>query len=104
MVKSQYQVMERFIEEISNYFDAERAEIMDQIKALPKPEDFNDLQTRMDCLLKENIKLRTKADEGDALRTENKALKDWVKEAEKAIKTARTERDCRNTKTQENTK
>ena len=47
----------------------------------------------MDCLLKENIKLRAKADEGDALRTKNKALKDWVKEAEKAIKTARTEWD-----------
>ena len=47
----------------------------------------------MDCLLKENMELRAKADEGDALRTENKALKDRVKEAEKAIKTARTERD-----------
>ena len=47
----------------------------------------------MDCLLKENIELRAKADEGDALRKENKALKNRVKEAEKAIKTARTERD-----------
>ena len=47
----------------------------------------------MDCLLKENIELRAKADEGDALRRENKALKNRVKEAEKAIKTARTERD-----------
>ena len=66
---------------------------MDRIKALPKPEDFTDLQARMDCLLKENIELRAKADEGDALQMENKTLKDRVKEAEKAIKTARTEQD-----------
>ena len=93
VVKSQYQVMECFIEDISNYFDMEPADIMDRIKALPKPEDLTNLQARMDCLLKENIELRAKADEGDALRTENKELRDRVKEAEKAIKTARTERD-----------
>ena len=93
VVKSQYQVMERFIEDISNYFDAKPADIMDRIKALPKPEDLTDLQARMDCLLKGNIELRAKADECDALWTENKALKNRVKEAEKAIKTARTERD-----------
>ena len=85
--------MERFIEDISNYFDAEPADIMDRIKALPKPEDLTDLQAWMDCLLRENMELRAKADEGDALRTENKELKDWVKEAEKVIKIARTERD-----------
>ena len=85
--------MERFIEDISNYFDAEPADVMDRIKALPKPEDLTDLQARMDCLLKENIELRAKADEGDPLRTEDEALKNPVKEAEKAIKTARMERD-----------
>ena len=93
VVKSQYQVMERFIEEISNFFDAEPTEVMDRIKALPKWEDFTNLQARMDCLLKENIELRAKVDEGDALRRENEALKNRVKEAKKAIKTARTERD-----------
>ena len=93
VVKSQYQVMERFIEDISNYLDAEPANVMDRIKVLPKPEDLTDLQARMDCLLKENVELRAKADEGDALRTENKELKDRMKEAEKAVKAARTERD-----------
>ena len=85
--------MERFIEDISNYLDAEPADVMDRIKALPKPEDLTDLQARMDCLLKENVELRAKVDEGDALWTENKELKDRVKEAEKAVKTARTERN-----------
>ena len=47
----------------------------------------------MDCLLKENVELRAKADEGNTLRTENKKLKDRVKEAEKEVKTVRTERD-----------
>ena len=85
--------MERFIEDISNYMDSKPANVMDRIKALPKPEDLTDLEARMDCLLKENVELRAKADEGDALRTENKELKDQIKEAEKEVKATRTERD-----------
>ena len=73
--------------------DLEPADVMDQIKALSKLEDLTDLQARMDCLLKENVELRAKADKGDALRTENKELKDRMKEAEKVAKAARTERD-----------
>ena len=80
--------MERFIEEISNYMDSEPADMMDRIKALPKPKDLTDLQARMDCLLKENVELRAKADEGDALWKENR-----MKEAEKEAKVARTERN-----------
>ena len=93
VVKSQYLVMERFIKEISNFFDAEPAEVMDRIRTLPKSEDLIDLKARMDCLLKENVELRARADEGDALRAENKELKDRMKEAEKEVKVARTERD-----------
>ena len=85
--------MERFIEDISNYMDSKLADVMDWIKALPKPEDLTNLQAWMDCLLKENVELSAKADEGDALRTENKELKDRVKEAEKEVKAARAERD-----------
>ena len=93
VVKSQYQAMERFIEEISNYMDSEPIEIINRIRALPKPEDLTDLQARMDCLLKENVELRERADEGDVLRAENKELKDRMKEAEKEVKATRTERD-----------
>ena len=39
------------------------------------------------------MELRAKADEGNALWTENKKLKDRVKEAEKEVKAARTKRD-----------
>ena len=85
--------MERFIEEISNFFDIEPAQVMDRIRALPKPEDLTDLQARMDCLLKENVELRARADEVDALRVVNKELKDRMKEAEKEVKVARTEQD-----------
>ena len=59
--------MERFIEEISNYMDSEPADVMDRMKDLPKPEDLTDLQAWMACLLKENVELRAKADECDAL-------------------------------------
>ena len=93
VVKSQYLVMERFIEEISNFFDAEPAEVMDRIRALPKLEDLTDLQAWMDCLSKENAELRAQVDEGDTLQAENKELKDRMKEAEKEVKVARTERD-----------
>ena len=93
MVKSQYEAMESFIEEISTYMDSEPADVMDRIKDLPKSEDLTDLQARLDCLLKENVELRAKADEGDALRSENKELKDRLKEVEKEAKAARTERD-----------
>ena len=93
VVKSQYQAMERFIKDINSYLDSEPADVMDQIKALPKPEDLTDLQARMDCLLKENVELRAKAEESDALRTANKELEDQLKEAEKEAKAARTERD-----------
>ena len=93
VVKSQYLVMERFIEEISNFFDAEPAEVMDRIRTLPKPKDLTNLQAQMDCLLKENVELRARADKGDALRVENKELKDQMKEAEKEVKVARTDWD-----------
>ena len=102
--------MESFIEEISTYMDSEPVDVMARIKDLPKPEDLTDLQARLDCLLKETVELRAradesnalraeiaglraKADEGDALRSENKELKDWMTEVEKEAKAARTERD-----------
>ena len=39
------------------------------------------------------MELRARADKGDALRAENKELKDRMKEAEKEVKAAQTERD-----------
>ena len=84
--------------------------MMDWIRDLPKPEDLTDLQARMDCLLKENlglkaradksdallavnVELKARADESDTLRAENKELKDRMKEVEREAKAARTERD-----------
>ena len=93
VVKSQYLVMKCFIEEISNFFDAEPAKVMDRIRTLSKPKDLTDLQARMDCMLKENAELRARVDEGDALRAENKELKNRMKEAKKEVKVARTEWD-----------
>ena len=54
---------------------------------------MSDLQARIDCLLKENGELRTKADEGDALRKKNGELKDRIKAVEKEAKAARAKRD-----------
>ena len=110
VAKSQYQAMETFIEEISTYLDSEPADVMARINDLPKPEDLTDLQARVDCLLKENVELRARADEsdalraeiaglrakadkGEALRSENKELKDRLTEVEKEVKAARMERD-----------
>ena len=75
VVKSQYQAMESFIEEISTYMDSEPADVMNRIKDLPKLEDLTDLQARMDCLLKENVELKARTDEGEALKAENARLR-----------------------------
>ena len=93
VVKTQYNSMERFIDAISSYLDSDPADVLDCIKALPKPQNLADLQAWMDCLLRENEELRAKAEEGDALRKEVEELKNWIKVAEKEVKTARAERD-----------
>ena len=68
--------MEKLINSISRYLDAEPDDMLDRIKARHTPQDVSDLQAWMDYLLKENGELRVKADEGDALRKENGELKD----------------------------
>ena len=93
VVKTQYHAMESFIEEVSTYLDVDPIDMIDRIKGLPKPEDLTDLQARMDCLLKENVELRARAEEGDAIRLENQGLKDRIKDFEREAKAARAERD-----------
>ena len=73
-MKSQYQSMKRFIEAINSYLDAVPADVLDHIKALPKPQDLSDLQAWVDCL-RENEELRAKTEEGDALRKKVGELK-----------------------------
>ena len=85
--------MEKLINSISRYLDAEPEDMLDRIKARPTPQDVSDLQARMDCLLKENGELRAKVDEGDAIQKENRELKDQITAMEKEVKTARTEWD-----------
>ena len=102
VVKSQNQAMESFIEEISTYMDSEPVDVMNRIRDLPKPEDLTDLQARVDCLLKENVELRARADEGDTLRAENVELKAQANERD-ALRAENKEliwhgsgNDCRN--------
>ena len=85
--------MEKLINSISRYLDAEPDDMLDRIKARLTPQDVSDLQAQMDCLLKENGELRAKADEGDAVRKENGELKDQIRAMEKEVKTASAERD-----------
>ena len=60
---------------------------------LSKPQEMSDLQARVDCLLKENSKLKTKAEEGEALRKETVEIKDQIAALEEEVKTAREEQD-----------
>ena len=86
--------MEKLINSISRYLDAEPDDMLDRIKlALPTPQDISDLQARMDYLLKENGELTAKVEEGDTLQRENGELKDRIKAVEKEAKAARAERD-----------
>ena len=47
----------------------------------------------MDYLLKENSELKTKVEEGEALRKETVELKDWITALEEEVKIAREERE-----------
>ena len=85
--------MEKLLNSISWYLDAEPGDILDHIKALLKPQDLSDLQARVDCLLRENGELKAKAEEGDLLWKEVGELKNWIAAVEKEVKTARVEQD-----------
>ena len=74
--------MESFIEEVSTYLDVDPVDVLDRIKDLPKLEDLTDLQARMDCLLKENVDLRAKAEECDTLRAAIAGLRAKADEGE----------------------
>ena len=93
MVKAQYQSMEKLLNSISWYLNVEPRDMLDHIKALPKPQDLSDLQAWANCLLKENGELKAKAEEGDVLRKEVGELKNRIAAVEKEVKIARTERD-----------
>ena len=93
VVKAQYQSMESLLNSISRYLDVEPRDMLDHIKALPKPQDLSDLQARVDCLLKENEELKAKAKEGDVLRKEMGELKNRIAAVEKEVKTARAKQD-----------
>ena len=92
-MKVQYQSMESILNSISRYLDVEPRDMLDHIKALPKPQDLSDLQARVDCLLKENGELKAKAKEGDVLRKEVEELKNRIAAVEEEVKTARVEWD-----------
>ena len=92
-MKEQYQSLEQILEAISLYLDVEPQYILDHIRALPKLQDLADLQARVDCLLRENGELKTKAEEGEALRKEMEELKDRIATIEAEVKTAREEQD-----------
>ena len=62
-IKDQYLVMERTLEEISQELDVEPRLILEHIRKLPKAQDMTNMQARVDCLLKENMELRTQVEE-----------------------------------------
>ena len=71
----------------------EPCHLLEHIQTLPKPQELTDLQARVDCLLKENAELKTKVEEGEALRKEMVELKDLNAALEEEVKTAREEWD-----------
>ena len=92
-VKKQYMCLERTLESINLYLNVEPCFLLEYIQALSKPQDLADLQAWVDCFLKENGELKTKVEEGKALRKEMEELKDRITVVEEEVKTAREERD-----------
>ena len=58
-VKSQYLAMEDKLLEIGRELGTEPLKSLEQIRRLPKVREMEDLQARIDCLLKENADLKT---------------------------------------------
>ena len=92
VVKKQYQGMEKLLNSINRYLDAEPHDMLDHIKALSKPQDLSDLQARVDCLFRKNGELKAKAEVGGVLRKEVGELKNRIAAVEE-VKTARAEWD-----------
>ena len=92
-MNNQYLILERILESISLHLDVEPCHLLEYIQALPKPQEFADLQARVDCLLKENSKLKTKVEEGKALWKEMVELKDRITTLEEEVKTALEEQN-----------
>ena len=67
--------------------------LLDRIQRLPKHQKLEDLQARVDCLLKENEELKTKVEEGQALRKEMDELRIRIAAIEEEAKIARAEWD-----------
>ena len=57
--RRQYLGMEEVLEEINAELGVEPQQVVEHIKALPKAREMEDLQARIDCLLKENAELKT---------------------------------------------
>ena len=93
VVKEQYQSLECILVSISLYLDVEPRYILDRIQGLPKHQELEDLRARVDCLLKENGELKTKVEEGQALRKEMDELCNRIATIEEEAKIARVERD-----------
>ena len=93
VVKEKYHSLERILDSISLYLDVEPRYLLDQIQGLPKHQELVDLQARVDCLLKENGELKTKVEEGRALRKEMDELRNQIAAVEEEAKIARAERD-----------
>ena len=85
--------MERILESVSLYLYVEPRYILDRIQGLPKHQELEDLQARVDYLLKENGELKAKVEEGESLRKEIGELWNRIAAIEEEVKTARAERD-----------
>ena len=89
--------MEEALEEINIELGVEPRQVVEHIKVLPKAREMEDLRARIDCLLKENVKLKMqvanwdeKLKEVEALTTTAFKEKVWAQEErEKAFTMAR---------------
>ena len=72
--RSKYLGMEQALEEISSELGVEPRQVVGHIKALSKAREMEDLRARIDCLLKENAKLKTQVANRDEKLKEAETL------------------------------
>ena len=92
-VKGQYDVLQDMIMDISRTVGVKSLSTVEHIKVLPKKKDVEDLQTRVDCLLKENNNLKDQVVAMEAEAKEREELKERISSLEAEVVEAQNQRD-----------
>ena len=93
MVKGQYKALQDVLMDMSRTLGVQPLLVVEHIKALPKKKEMEDLQARVDCLLRGNNDLKDQVAAREAETKEREELKEQISSMEAEVATAQNEMD-----------